>query len=113
MQFDRLVGRNVFGAIAPTPDLIRAIVAGLRSSGQLALAETVPRDSQRLWSLVPADKLTGKLAERWRKAEAALYREDQDARFAWNGEQLAQMLEKSGTLHHLVTGAGAERSVRQ
>jgi len=96
VQFDRLVGRNVFGAIAPTPDLIRAIVAGLRSSGQLALAETVPRDSQRLWSLVPADKLTGKLAERWRKAEAALYREDQDARFAWDGEQLAQMLEKAG-----------------
>jgi len=96
VQFDRLVGRNVFGAIAPTLDWLQTLGTVLNATGQLALAETVPRDSQRLWQLVPADKLTGKLQERWRQAEEALYREDADPRFAWDGETLAQMFETSG-----------------
>lgn len=96
VQFDRVVGRNVFSAIAPTPELIQAVLGALNANGKLALAETVPRDNQRLWALMPADKLTNPLRARWQQAEESLYTDYTDPRFGWTGETLAQMLEDAG-----------------
>ncbi|RZM82407.1 AAA family ATPase [Leptolyngbya iicbica] len=96
IQFDRIIGRNVFGTIAPTSELIAAIVAGLHPSGRFALAETLPRDSQRLWQLVAADKLPESLHEHWQQAEEHLYTDDTEPRFAWTAEKLVQQLEAAG-----------------
>ena len=93
IQFDRIVGRNVFGAIAPTVNLLESIVAALNMTGRLALAETVPRESQRLWKLIPAEKLPGQLQEHWRQAEEALYADTADPRLAWTGASLVDLLE--------------------
>ncbi|WP_204141684.1 AAA family ATPase [Halomicronema sp. CCY15110] len=96
IKFDRIIGRNVFGAIAPTPGLIEAIVAVLHPAGSCALAETIPCHSQRLWQLVPAEKLPDSLHGRWRHAEEQLYTDDTDPRFAWTAETLVQQLEAAG-----------------
>lgn len=96
VKFDRIVGRNVFGAIAPTAALIESIVAALPATGRLALAETVPRDSQRLWQLISAEKLPKKLHKQWQQAEEALYADTADRRFTWTGQTLVQLLEAAG-----------------
>ena len=96
VKFDRIVGRNVFSQLAPTQGLMEAIVAVLHPTGALALAETVPRDSQRLWQLIPDEKLPPPLHERWRHAEEQLYIHDADPRFAWTTETLVQQLETAG-----------------
>ncbi|NEQ44964.1 MAG: AAA family ATPase [Leptolyngbya sp. SIOISBB] len=96
VKFDRIVGRNLFGTISPTADLIQAIVAELNTTGRLALVEMVPRDSQRLWQLIPAEKLPKTLQNHWRQAEESLYADTTDPRFAWTGETLTQLLEAAG-----------------
>ena len=96
VKFDRIIGRSVFGAIAPTANVVNSMVAGLKATGQLVLAETVPRESQRLWPLLSAEKLPDDLQERWRQAEEALYTNTADPRFAWTGQDLAQRLEAAG-----------------
>ena len=96
VRFDRLVGRNVFGAIAPTPLLIQSLVACLTPEGRLALAETVPRDTQRLWALVSPEGLDVSLRNHWQQAEDTLYVNAQDPRFGWDGETLATLLKTAG-----------------
>jgi putative ATPase len=95
VTFDRMVGRHVFGAIAPTLELVQALVAVLRPSGGCALVETVPRHSQRLWALVPPPRQR-QLHSRWQQAEEALYADPTDTRFGWDGATLAALLEAAG-----------------
>ncbi|MGF1521728.1 MAG: AAA family ATPase [Leptolyngbyaceae cyanobacterium] len=96
IRFEHLVGRNVFAAIAPTPELIQSLITCLASSGRLALAETVPREAQRLAALVSADRLDAELRDRWQQAEEALYTDSTDLRFGWDGATLAALLEAAG-----------------
>ena len=96
VQFDRLVGRHVFSAIAPTAELIQSLTEQLAPNGRWALSETLPRESQRLWALLPADRVETSLRDRWRQAEEALYHDPQSARFSWNGDTLAALLEAAG-----------------
>ena len=53
----------------------------------------MPRESQRLWKLIPAEKLPGQLQEHWRQAEEALYADTADPRLAWTGASLVDLLE--------------------
>ncbi|MEM6837097.1 MAG: AAA family ATPase [Cyanobacteria bacterium P01_C01_bin.120] len=94
--FDRMVGRNVFSAIAPTLPVLQALLAALSPIGRLALAETIPQHSQRLWQLVSPDALPPQLYERWQQAEAALYGDTADPRFGWDGATLAQLGKTAG-----------------
>ena len=94
--FDHILGRNVFGAIAPTADLIQSFVAVLNASGRLTLVETVPRQSQRLWALVPPGKLHHKLQKRWQETEEALYTDTSDQRFSWDEDTLVKRLTAAG-----------------
>jgi putative ATPase len=94
--FDHIIGRNVFGAIAPTSSLITMIVQLLRADGALALAETILRDSQRIWELVSLDQLPKELQQRWHQAEESLYGDTTDLRFSWSSNTLVQLLEGAG-----------------
>ena len=96
VHFDRLIGRNVFTAIAPTTELIHALTARLAPNGRLALSETLPRESQRLWALLPADQVETSLRDRWQQAEEALYQDPQNPRLSWEGETLATLIAATG-----------------
>ncbi|MEL6763428.1 MAG: AAA family ATPase, partial [Cyanobacteria bacterium J06607_6] len=96
VHFDRLVGRHVFSAIAPTAEFIQPLTEWLAPNGQLALSETLPRESQRLWALLPADTVEKSLGDRWRQAEEALYDDPQNPRFSWDGQALAALIEAAG-----------------
>lgn len=98
--FDRIVGRHVFSAIAPTAEFLQQLLSHLQSDGQLALAETVPRDSQRLWELVSQASIDRQLCQRWQTAEEALYQATVDARFSWDGASLAALLEAARLTVH-------------
>ncbi|MEM6521985.1 MAG: AAA family ATPase [Cyanobacteria bacterium P01_C01_bin.70] len=94
--FDRMVGRNVFSAVTPTLPVLQSILAVLSPTGRLALTETIPQHSQRLWQLVVPEALPPPLYERWQQAEAALYADTTDPRFGWDGVTLAQLWETAG-----------------
>ncbi|HEY9890134.1 MAG TPA: AAA family ATPase, partial [Candidatus Obscuribacterales bacterium] len=96
VQFDRIIGRNVFSAIAPTAILLHPVVAALAPAGRLALVETVPRDTQRLAALLAPDQLDADLWARWQAAEAALYADPADPRWQWDGATLAALLQTAG-----------------
>ena len=96
VQFDRLVGRHVFSTIAPTAALIQPLIERLVPNGRLALSETLPRESQRLWALLPADTAEKSLGDHWRQAEEAIYCDPQNPRFSWDGETLAALIEAAG-----------------
>jgi putative ATPase len=100
VQFDHLVGRNVFSAIVPSPALIQTLAQSLTEGGHLALVETVPRQAQRLSDLLVTlgldDRLDADLRDRWRQAEAALYSDPIDPRFSWDGDTLIPHLEAAG-----------------
>ncbi|MEM7650303.1 MAG: AAA family ATPase, partial [Cyanobacteria bacterium P01_A01_bin.70] len=96
VQFDRLIGRHVFSAIAPTTEFIQPLTEWLAPNGRLALSETLPRESQRLWALLPADTVEKSLGDRWRQAEEAIYCDPQNPRFSWDGDTLAALIEAAG-----------------
>ena len=100
VQFDHLVGRNVFSAIAPSAPLIQSLTHPLVAGGHLALVETVPRQGQKLSDLLTTlgldDRLDAALGDRWRQAEVALYGDPSDPRFSWDGDTLIPQLEAAG-----------------
>ena len=96
VKFNHLIGRNVFAAIAPTAGLIQSLTDCLATGGRLALAETVPRETQRLVGLVSADRLDAALRDRWQQAENALYTHSADPRFGWDGSTLADLFAATG-----------------
>lgn len=82
LQFDWIVGRNVFlnqmhhTDQPAAADLAQQLVQLLRPQGQIVLAETIPKYGQRICDLVKADDVDQSLYQRWQTAEAALYQND-------------------------------------
>jgi putative ATPase len=96
---EAVVGRHVFSAIAPTPDLIQTLVSCVApQQGRLALVEAIPRNAQRIGALVPADSLDSQLRDRWKEAEEHLYTNAADPRFGWDSKTLVTQLEKAGLM---------------
>ncbi|MGF1461157.1 MAG: AAA family ATPase [Leptolyngbyaceae cyanobacterium] len=89
MQFDRVVGSNVFSVTPHSAELTNDLSSLVGAQGCLALAETIPQASQRLWALIPKDRINATLLERWQMAEAAIYHQAHDPRFSWNSADLA------------------------
>ncbi|MEO1210267.1 MAG: AAA family ATPase [Cyanobacteria bacterium J06638_20] len=96
VRYDRILGRNVFNAIAPSPTLIQPLIDVLAPNGRLALAETIPRKTQRLWEFTSPDSIAKDLRDRWQQAEESLYHDAIDPRFNWDGETLAAYLDNAG-----------------
>jgi putative ATPase len=96
LQFDALVGRNVLGALADKAAALCSLAPLLHRHGTLALAEVVPRHTQRLSALLSENKLEGELRDRWQSAEMALYTDAADPRFNWQGADLVALIEAAG-----------------
>ena len=108
VRFDRILGRN---ALVREPDkvaTIQRLAKLLRHSGVLVLAETVPRHTQRLYSLLDPTKLDADLYERLVAAEEAIYASESDPMVNWDADELRVMISAG-----LVVEVATERSSTQ
>ena len=96
LRFDALIGRNVLGALAEKAAALGSLAPLLPRHGTLALAEVVPRHTQRLSALLPETQLDGKWRDRWQSAETALYTDDANPRFNWQSPDLVALIEAAG-----------------
>lgn len=109
LRFDRLIGRNVFlNAIAPPDEWLQAWKVLLQSEGYLLLAETIPRHTQRLHRLIPQDRISETLLNRWQKAEEQLYQSAQTWSMTWDVQEMEILFHQAGftaaiTLEHTQT----------
>lgn len=88
LLFDAIVGRN---ALLHSPDKAAALAqlkAVLAADGWLALAERIPRHTQRIYALVDCTALGDDLAARYRAAEEAIYADTSDELVNWDEETL-------------------------
>lgn len=88
LRFDGVVGRN---ALLRSPDKEAALAhlrAWLADDGWLALAERIPRHTQRIYALLDCAPLGAELAARYRAAEEAIYTDPTDGLVNWDEESL-------------------------
>ncbi len=88
LRFDGIVGRN---ALLRSPDKGAALAqlrALLADGGWLALAERIPRHTQRIYALLDLASLGDDLAERYRAAEEAIYGDGNDDLVNWDEDTL-------------------------
>jgi putative ATPase len=96
VRFDVLLGRN---ALTHAPDkaaAARAIASLLGPGGRLALAETIPRHTQRLYRLVDLSALDEDVRRRLAAAEEAIYSDPDDALVNWDAGDLRSAFEAAG-----------------
>jgi putative ATPase len=101
VRFDWILGRNVFGT-EPEKEII-ALNLGLllQPQGQIALAETLPQQSQRLYKLVPQGSVANKLMKRWVKAEEQIYSAEKgDPLLNWEMNDLLMAFRSAGFKVH-------------
>ncbi len=96
--FDVIIGRNVFTNMADKTGSAEAIVNLLKPGGRLALAEIIPRRTQRLCQLVNLSALPAELVERVAGAEEAIYADADDPMVNWDGIDLQRIFEEAGLL---------------
>jgi putative ATPase len=96
IKFDRLIGRNVLLAEADKVASIKSLLPWLHPNGQIVLAETVSRSTQRLYRLLDAHLLESKLYQRWAEAEEAIYQNLADPVINWDVEELKEQLQAIG-----------------
>lgn len=84
-----------WGALAEKAAALGSLAPLLPRQGTLALAEVVPRHTQRLSALL-SEKLDEAWRDRWQSAEAALYTHDADPRFNWQSPDLVVLIEAAG-----------------
>jgi putative ATPase len=96
IQFDRIIGRNALIS-APTKDLImQALIPWLHPDGVIALAESIPRQTQRLYRLLDASAFKPALYQRLIKAEEAIYQNPSDPMVNWDADDLRSLFQAAG-----------------
>lgn len=69
--------------------LAQNLINLLRPTGQIVLAETIPKYGQRICDLVKAEEVEKALYQRWQTAEAELYQGDTgDTQLTWDESDL-------------------------
>ncbi|MGQ4807385.1 Holliday junction ATP-dependent DNA helicase RuvB [Candidatus Entotheonellaceae bacterium PAL068K] len=96
IRFDAVVGRNVLTRCHAKAAALACIRAYVRHGGCLSLAEVVPRQAQRLSSLVDLAALGPEVAVHLRQAEEAIYGNPDDRRVNWDLPELEAALQEAG-----------------
>ncbi len=96
VRCDRLLGRNVLLSTSDKATLVQQWAEFLNPKGQIVLAESVPRHTQRLYRLLPPDRVGPKLYQRWAKAEEAIYQDPDDPMVNWDAEDLKTIFQATG-----------------
>lgn len=98
MRFDRIIGRNVFATrMANLSKLVPEIVNRLLPDGRFVFVQTLPRHTQRLYTLVD---WSGKeeLREKVEALEEAIYDNPADPLVNWDENDLMIALEADGLI---------------
>lgn len=98
LRFDCIIGRNALLAETDKVRAVKILMEFLRPDGNLALAETVPQHTQRLYDLVDAKQFNTKIYKRLVKAEEAIYQNTDDAMVNWDGDRLRSLLQNAGLI---------------
>lgn len=96
VRFDVLLGRNILTQTAHKADLPGQWRDLLAEGGRVALVESIPRRTQRLYKLVDLRGLGDDLAERLVQAEEAIYSNPADPMVNWGAADLARAFEQAG-----------------
>jgi putative ATPase len=109
IRFDCIIGRNALIHELEKGAAAKLLAQLLQQSGVLVLAETVPRQTQRLYRLLEKSKLDADLYQRLVAAEEAIYSDKLDPMVNWDVDDLRVALEEVG----LVVEVDEERELTQ
>lgn len=90
IQFDCLLGRNVFRSQMHKQASVKAVIELLQQTKSandrplMVLAEAVPRRAQRLYQLLDATGLGSRLYQRLADAEEMIYAQPEEEQFHWD-----------------------------
>ncbi|MEM1367502.1 MAG: AAA family ATPase [Cyanobacteria bacterium P01_H01_bin.15] len=98
VKFDRILGRNVLWNEKDKANLFEFLPNWLFETGVLVLMETIPRLSQRIYSLISPDDVGHSLYSKWEEAEEQIYQSTDDPMFNWDVKDLELYLKDSGLL---------------
>jgi putative ATPase len=101
VRFDWIVGRNGLGLEVDKRAIAPQLVALLQQQGHIVLTEILPRQSQRLYDLLPAGNIEAKLRKRWVKAEEQIYaRKGGDPLLNWEIDEVLTAFQTAGLKSH-------------
>jgi putative ATPase len=96
LRFDRILGRNVLTHLPDKAIALQTLNSWLQPQGVITLAESIPRQAQRLYQLISRQSLDPALYQRWMSAEEAIYTQTQDWRMNWDQIDLQRAGEQMG-----------------
>jgi putative ATPase len=96
LRFDAILGRNALGKMADKAACLRLLKDRLHPGSPLSLAETVPRDGQRLISLLDLSSLDDDLQHRLVEAEEEIYANPDNPFVNWDSDGLRESLVQAG-----------------
>ena len=96
IRFDAIIGRNALTRVGARATMLAMFADLLRPDARIALAESVPRETQRLYALLPENALPPELAERLQRAEEAIYEQVDDSMVNWTADDLAAWATQAG-----------------
>jgi putative ATPase len=100
IQFDRIVGHNALMREANKSKAIATLAKLLLPDGVMALHETIPRHTQRIYLLLEANivkaNLKSDLYARWQAAEEAIYQQASDPMLNWDAGDLERGFSENG-----------------
>ncbi len=96
LKFDRLIGRNILSAEPDKVATITQLLPWLNDGGAIALAETIPQHTQRLYQLLQPNWIDPQLWQKIKTAEEAIYQNPDDSLVNWDGLSLKKDLTSSG-----------------
>jgi putative ATPase len=96
VRYDAIVGRNALMRIPNKLEVIQRLSKWLQPEGAIALAEAIPRHTQRLYQLLDPAWLSHKLYRKLTGAEEAIYARTDDPMVNWDGADLQHLFEANG-----------------
>jgi len=96
IRFEAIIGRNTLTRISAKADALAQMRHFLAAGGRLALTESIPRHTQRLYALLDASAVNPALWKRIVAAEEAIYADETDPMVNWDAAKLAAMAEQAG-----------------
>jgi putative ATPase len=101
LRCDRILGRNALGQSTDQKQAIQPLKSLLAEDGIIILAETIPRHSQQISTLVDTSGLTKALVNRWQNADAVITQSPSDPRFNWDADDLKGLFQTAGFEVHI------------
>lgn len=95
IRFDVMVGRNALMRQEDKRGILVSLRGLLQADGAISLAETMPKETQRLYKLVGENSLDSETMRTWQEAEEQIYANAQDPMVNWDSQDLRKAFVKA------------------